>query len=341
MYPSMLFPGTTQYDWEQRETRIHAERILDSLNPVTWIRLVLKIRSHRPELVIFQWWQPFFAPCYATVSLLLQLCCKPRIIFLCHNVIPHERKHVDRLLLKLAFNSMVDGYIVHSKEDRTNLMRLGKKGRIRQTVHPTYEIFSAKQPPRDEAKHTLGLSGRVILFFGYIRQYKGLHHLLRALPAILRRIDVTLLVVGECYEDRAYYDELIESLSISEHVLFVDRYVPNDDIGTYFSASDIAVLPYEHATQSGIIQIAFGFNLPVITTDVGGLPEVVHNGRTGFVVAPRDPQALADAVVRFYMDDMGPVFSRNIREERHRFSWKKLATIIEEMAGTNSRHCTS
>ena len=332
MYPSFLFPGTTQYDWDQRETNIYAERLLDSLNPLSWIRLAARIRSFSPDLVIFQWWQPFFGVAYGTICLLLRLLTRTRILFLCHNVIPHEQNVVDRLLLGIAFSPLVDCYIVHSGEDERNLLTFVKNRPVRRTFHPTYDVFTMTRTPPEEARKNLGLKGKIILFFGYIRSYKGLPNLLKALPLVLEEVDATLLIVGECYEDRSIYDRLIEAQSIGDRVVFLDRYVPNEEVGLYFSAADVVVLPYREATQSGIIQIAFGFGVPVITTDVGGLGEVVRHGKTGFVVPPDDPRALADAVTRFYMEEHGASFSKNIMDDRDRFSWERLVETVEELA---------
>jgi glycosyltransferase involved in cell wall biosynthesis len=187
---------------------------------------------------------------------------------------------------------------------------------------------------REEARETIGEgAGRLLLFFGYIRPYKGLSHLIEAMGRLQGRLDTRLLVVGEFYEDKEPYLRLVERLDLSESVRFVDRYVGNEEVQSYFTACDLVVLPYVTATQSGIAQIALAFDRPFIVTRVGGLPEVVSEGRTGFIVPPSDPGALADAIVEFFEGGWGERMAPFFGEERERFSWRSLAAEIASLAG--------
>jgi glycosyltransferase involved in cell wall biosynthesis len=201
----------------------------------------------------------------------------------------------------------------------------------RKTALPLYDTFPSEVMESALAKKTLGLNGPVMLFFGFVRQYKGLEYLLRAMPEVLRNVQVKLLIVGEFWEDKEPYLKTIEELELQGDVVVVDRYVPNEEVGLYFSAADVVVLPYVDATQSAIVSLAYAFGKPVITTHVGGLPEVVRNGETGLVVPPRDDKALAEAIVRFFAEGLAPHFKRGIQTHRNTLSWKQLVALIEEM----------
>jgi glycosyltransferase involved in cell wall biosynthesis len=198
-------------------------------------------------------------------------------------------------------------------------------------AHPVYEIFG-NGLPKAEARAKLGIQDeRVILFFGYVRRYKGLHTLLDAMPSILNLMKVKLLVVGEFYDDEQKYRHQITANNLQNEVVVHSDYVPNEEVGLYFSAADVVVLPYVSATQSGIVQIAYQFDKPVIATDVGGLAEVVLDNRTGFIVKPEAPQEVADAVVRFYKGNREEEFVNNVREEKKKYSWENLIQAIEKL----------
>mgnify|MGYP006300430807 CR=1 FL=1 len=188
---------------------------------------------------------------------------------------------------------------------------------LRQAALPVYGCYG-RQIDREALRKGLGLTKPTMLFFGYVREYKGLRYLLRAMPRILRSVDVELLIVGEFYEDRSGYDRLIAELGIGEHVRIVAEHVPDEDVARYFGAADVAVLPYVSATQSGITQIAFAYGVPVISTNVGGLPEVVQDGVTGYIVEPRSEEALASAVVRYFSEGKRDELSANVRVEAKR-----------------------
>jgi glycosyltransferase involved in cell wall biosynthesis len=332
LYPSALFPGKTQYDNTDSALRIDSDRIIDCLNPLTWLKAGRAVAALAPDLVVFQWWQPFFGPAFRTVCLFLKRRCQTVIVYLCHNVLPHESTAVDRLLIDIGL-ARADAFLVQSNEDARNLQQIRKNVPVAVNPHPIYDFFDQGKYDRRSAREALGLDGPVILFFGYIRKYKGLGVLLEAFARVLERLQATLLVVGEFYDDREPYDDLIAGLSLGGRVRVVDEYVSNEDVEMYFKAADLVALPYLSATQSGIVQTAFSFEKPVVVTAVGGLPDVVRDGITGYVVPRENPVALADAVVRFFEDDAADRMAENIRADLARFSWNRCAEALLALRG--------
>ena len=261
-----------------------------------------------------------------------------KITYIVDNAIPHEHRIGDKSLTQWAF-APVDCFIAQSRTVWDDMLMLRPdldSARMRLVPHPIYDCYDAGRWTKESARNELRISeSKVLLFFGYIRRYKGLRHLLRALPEIgdHLREDYRLLVVGEFYEGRDDIFQLIKELGLNDRILLVDRYVPNEEVELYFRAADVAILPYESATQSGIVQVAYNFNLPVITTRVGGLPEVVVDGETGILVPPANSAALADAVVRFFQNDLSNLFRSNILTQKERYSWDPMIQAIEQAAG--------
>jgi glycosyltransferase involved in cell wall biosynthesis len=330
LYPSFLFPGRTQYDTSDSPLRVETDRIIDCLDPFSWYRAGSAAAAFRPDLTVFQWWHPFFGPAYRTVCGALRRGSDSPRVFLCHNVLPHESSVFDRMLIRVAFGG-ADAFLVQSNEDGENLKALRPEPTMAVNPLPVYDFFDAGRFDRGAARVKLGLEGPVILFFGYIRAYKGLADLIEAMPQIVERLPLTLLVVGEFYEARDAYDRRIRKLEIGKHIRIVDEYVPNEDVEIYFKASDLCVLPYRSATQSAIVQTAYGFSKPVVVTAVGGLPDVVDDGRTGYVVPAGDTRALADAVVRFFEEGAAGRMADNIRGEADRFSWRRCVDTLLEL----------
>ncbi|MEN6519713.1 MAG: glycosyltransferase [Armatimonadota bacterium] len=330
-YPRLLFPGKTQRDESAVKLVVEgAEPLVDSMNPLSWSHAAKRIREYSPELVIIQWWHPFFAPAFGSLA---ALCRKfTKVMFLCHNVLPHEKSGPVRLFTKYALGKG-NMFITHSEEDTINLKDILPNAQVRKARHPTYEVFRKQPISKDTARRELGLSQNqnVILFFGLVREYKGLKYLIEAMPAILSSVNAVLVIAGEFYDGKEKYVRLIKDLGIDHCVKITDEYIPNEAVGMYFSAADLVVLPYVTATQSGIAQIAYGFDRPVVTTNVGGLPETVIDGKTGYVVSPEDSYALARAVVRFFEEDKAGEFIDNISAFREEFSWSRLVEAIESL----------
>jgi glycosyltransferase involved in cell wall biosynthesis len=218
---------------------------------------------------------------------------------------------------------------VHSKEDYENLKNFLPEANAKQSPHPTYEVFYDKIISKEISRNHFGISGNTILFFGFVRPYKGLEYLIESIPLIIKHMDLNLLVVGEFWEEESKYKKQIERLKVKDNIKLIDKYVPNEEVALYFAAADVVVLPYISVTGSGIVQLAFGCNTPVITTNVGSLPEVVSNGNTGLIVNPSDSSAIANAVLTFYEKNMEKVFIKNIRTGKKQFSWDKMIETIE------------
>lgn len=328
-YPSLFFPGKTQQDTSKEVVSLPSEPILDSIGPVSWVRTFLSIYHYQPDLVIFKYWMPFFAPSYAVVSFLTRLFTKTKLLYICDNIIPHEHRIEDWLLTHIGLWN-IHYFIVQSHPVKTDLLKFKPDANFKEVPHPVYEIFR-DQFTQEQAREKLKFqrNGKLILFFGFIRKYKGLHVLLQAMPAVLNQMDVKLIVAGEFYDDSTKYFDLIKKLNLEESVFVFDKYIPNEDVGLYYSAADIVVLPYITATQSGIIQIAYNYNKPVITTNVGGLPEIVKEKGTGFIVPAENPEALAQAIVEFYKTKENIAFKKNIEEFKKQFSWDRMASEIE------------
>ena len=329
-YPSIFFPGKTQQDLSKEIEAIPSEPMLDSIGPLSWIRTFLSIYKYQADLVIFKYWMPFFAPCYAAVAFLTRLFTKTKVLYLCDNIIPHERRIEDRLLTRIGLWN-VDYFIVQSQTVKKDLLEFRPDAIYREVPHPVYEIFGNPYT-REQAREYFSLKpdDKVILFFGYVRKYKGLHYLIQAMPAIREQMDVKLLIAGEFYDDREKYLEQIEQLNLQNVVSVFDDYIPNEHVGFYFNAADIVVLPYASATQSGIIQIAYNYDKPVITTNVGGLPEVVEEGKTGFIVPAEDVESLTAAIIKFFKIKNKATFTDYIKKYKKQFSWDRMASEIEQ-----------
>lgn len=332
-YPKLLFPGKTQEEQGINPITIQGEQLLDSINPLNWIRVGLNIRRRCADILIFKYWLPFFGPSFGTIAAISRWRTKTKVLFLCDNIIPHERRPGDVLFTRFAFR-FADFFIVQSDAVEKDLKAFVPKAKYQKIPHPIYEIFGTGIE-KTEARKRLGIAEKpMMLFFGYVRPYKGLQVLLEAMPLILKEMEVILYVVGEFYEKEEKYSHQIRRLGIEKNVRVVSDYVPNEEVHLYFSACDVVVLPYLSATQSGIVQIAYQFDKPVIATDVGGLTEVVINETTGFIVPPNNPEALAQAVVRFYGEKREDQFVGNVRKEKEKYSWGPLVQAIEELVGT-------
>lgn len=333
LYPGFLY-HREQKDFGNDACKIEDTRFLiNSINPFSWIRAAHHINQIHPDLVIVQWWHPFLSPAYWSMLKLLRK--NIRVLFACHNILPHESFPMKKLLTKSVLRQG-DCYIVHAESSAAELLSLVKSADYRRTYIPTFNAFKLSGISKSEAREQLGLAPDipVLLFFGYIREYKGLKHLIRALPKIREELpQVRLLVVGDYFEDnKNEYENLIAQCGMSREIIQVDGYIPDKEVEKYFSACDLVVLPYESATQSGIVQIAYSFNKPVIATKVGGLPDVVLDGETGFLVPPSDEAELAKAVIRFFRDNKAIAFEEKIRQDSYKFSWDRMNDTVKELA---------
>jgi len=334
-YPHWLYPGNTDLDPSHSLLTYEAPFVkFDALNPLAWIRLAREVRASNSKLVILQWSTVYWTPFYWLFLRSLGRARQPKSVFICHNVMEHEPNRIKSALSRRVLNC-ADFFITHSHWDRDNLLRwLGpsRAAAIRVCPHPAYEHLSQPVLSKAEAKVGLGIHAeRVVLFFGFIRDYKGLRYLIESLPQVRAKLDVHLLIAGEVWGDPKPYHELISQLGISASVTFVAGYIPNEEVARYFAASDLVVIPYVSATQSGIVQLAYGFGKPVVVSRVGGLPEVVEEGVTGYLVPPKDSSSISNAVLDFYQQNREAGMSEAVRLKRSAFSWKRLCQIIEDL----------
>lgn len=336
-YPSWLFPGRSDKDPSKRPLTVPAEYLLNPLNPFSWWRTLRRIRQWQPDVVVIPWWHPYFTPVWTTVSQLLRRSKPaPTLLFICHNVFPHESSWFDRLALKVTLSAS-DGYLVHAQSDADKLRSVFPKADIRVNPLPTYQAIGAETAVRQSqtaVSLSLPTDKPLLLFMGFVRDYKGLDTLLAALPHV--QTPIHLLVAGEFWQGEAAYQEQIDALGIANNVTLLNKYLPDEELTACLSQANVVVLPYRSATQSAVVQLAFGHGVPVITTNVGGLAEAVTDEQTGLVVPPEDPYALAEGINRYFDEDLEEMFRQNIEVENSRwqngrFSWQQLINQLEAL----------
>jgi glycosyltransferase involved in cell wall biosynthesis len=331
-YPGWLYPGRTDKDPSRQPLRVEAEYLLDPFNPYSWWTTAERIGLFRPQIVVIQWWTTFWALGFGLLAHLLRAKGVP-VLYLVHNVLPHELRKLDRGLALFALRRG-NAFIAQSEQEGARLETFVPGARVAICPHPLYDMFVGQPVPKAEARRRLGLAGQrpVVLFFGFVRPYKGLQYLIDAI-ARLRHSgqEMWLVIAGEFWEDRAVYGRQIAELGLQDCVIISDRYVPNEEIGIYFSAADVVAAPYVTGTQSGAVQIALAFALPVVMTSIiaGGAFMAKWGGRVE-VVAPRDVPALADAISRSVLS--GARQDCNEKCEPLHADWKCLTANIESCA---------
>lgn len=331
-YPSLFFPGRSQYDRGAPSAGIRSSELINSINPRSWYKTADEIVKAAPDLIVVHYWMPFFAPALGKIIRLVKKKLDTRVIGLLHNVEPHEKMPAAERLNRYFLESC-DGFMVMSSQVMNDLENTGVRRKVRQVPHPVYDIFG-EPVSRQFACDYLGLDPgqHHLLFFGIIRSYKGLDLLLKSMASKrISHINLKLLVAGEFYENENGYLDLAEHLGLEKKILFTKSYVPKEEVTYYFSASDLVVLPYLSATQSGITQVAYHFDKPMLVTRVGGLEETVPHGRVGYV-CEKDPDEIAAAIADFFDNDRAGEFSGNIKTEKKRFSWEAMVKGIEELA---------
>ena len=340
-YPRLLFPGKSQTVATPAPDDLSIRRSVNTVWPLNWLRVGRRIARRRPDMVLMKYWTPFMAPCFGTIARMVARNGHTRTICQIDNVEPHERHFFDHPLNRYFLRS-ADGFVYMSEQVHRELREYTDAPALF-SPHPLFEQFGAPMP-REEACASLGLDPqlRYALFFGLIRDYKGLDMLLDAWALLRRREAVEgrkLVVAGEFYASRDKYMEQIRRNGLGDEVILHDGFIPDAQVGAFFSASDLLVLPYRSATQSGVTQIAYRFDLPMVVTDVGGLPEIVPDGRVGFVVKP-DTVSIADAIERIWQPELLAHFRASIQSEKKRFSWEEMcARIMEVYRLTQSGEC--
>ncbi len=332
-YPAFLFPGKTQFSESPAPKNLQISRQINSVNPFSWLKTAHKISKNRPNIVIFAYWMSFMAPCMGTISRIVRKNGVTKCIALTHNLIPHEKTIIDKLFTPYFVRS-IDGFVALSASVVADIERFDKNHKPKCfSPHPIYDTYG-EQLTKTEALQRLKLDTKThyVLFFGFIRAYKGLDLLLEAFgDKRLEELNVKLIVAGEFYGDSKPYFDKIEQLGIKNRLVLCTDFIADDAVNTYFCAADIVAQPYKSATQSGVTQIAFHFNKPMLVTNVGGLPEIVPNGKIGYVVEP-DAQQIADALVDFYQEKRETDFVKNVGEEKKKYAWANITKAIFDTA---------
>jgi len=327
-YPGFLFPGKTQYSDEEAPADLKIITKVNSVSPLNWIRVGKEIRKLKPDLVIIRYWIPFMAPCLGTIASSIRKNNHTSVIAITDNVIPHEHRIGDTMLTKY-FVKRVDGFVTMSRAVLKDLEQFDTDKPRAFCAHPLYDNFGdpiEKSIAKEQLK--LEKDQKYILFFGFIRDYKGLDLLLKAFAdPRLRAYPLKLLVAGEFYADPGPYHEIIKSEGIGDFVTMDNEFIPNSSVLKYFCASDLVAQPYKDATQSGVTQIAYHFDKPMLVTNVGALPEMVPHDKVGYVVKPEEKQ-IADALLDFFKDEREQEFVTNVKEEKKKYSWNNMIEAI-------------
>ncbi len=351
LYPRWLFPGRSTLDPSMSPVKTPAARILRPLWPPSWMAAAKRALADRPNLVAAQWWVPYFAPAMWALTTLIARS-GTRFVFICHNVLPHDGGGIfDRTLVRVALSG-ADAWIVHSEADEralTSLLgpdRVKHEGRVVRSALPHFDLEVIPAPGPQESipstsngeairrRHSVPSDARLLLFFGFVRPYKGVLTLVDALPIALRSVpDLHVLIAGEFWEDSEVYRRRAVAMGVGARVHFDDRYVPNEEVASHFAAADVCVLPYREATQSAIVPQAMAAGVPVIATDVGGLPDVINDGGNGLLVPPDDPKAFAAAIVRYFTEPgLAAHLSAGAVASRAGFEWSNLVASLESLA---------
>ena len=330
-YPGILFPGKTQYTDGPQPEGIKITRMMNSINPLNWISTGLIIKKARPDILLIRYWLPFMGPCLGTIARIARSNRYTVVICIFDNVIPHEKRPGDRLLTKY-FTGSIDGGIVMSASvsDDLNSFRSGIP--VGLNPHPLFDNYG-RAVSREEALAALHLDSdyRYMMFFGFIRAYKGLDLLIKAFAdKRLRMKKLKLIIAGEFYEDDTPYRQLIKLYDLEKDVIIHDHFISDNKVPLYFSAADLVVQPYKSATQSGVTQIAFHYEKPMLVTDVGGLREIVSDKVCGYVVQPQ-PEDIAEAIIDYFENDRQEKYTEGVKKEKEKFSWDKMTGSIIEV----------
>jgi glycosyltransferase involved in cell wall biosynthesis len=333
-YPSFLFPGKTQYTNEPAPENLKIYKVINSVNPLNWIKVGNRLKKERPAIIIVRFWLPFMGPALGTILRRVRKNRFTKIICIADNVIPHEKRPGDKPFTKYFMKSC-DAFITMSEKVMTDLRIFEKDKPAKLVSHPLYDNFG-EIITKQEARKYLGLpeNEKIILFFGFIRKYKGLDLLLEAMSILKNQQPATsyrqLLIAGEFYEDEKPYKELIEKLGIQDLLILRTDFIPDSEVKYYLCAADAVIQPYRNATQSGVTPLAYHFEKPMVVTNVGGLPALVPHEKVGLVVEP-EPQAIAEGILRFYQ--LGEdYFIPHLRKEKQKYSWASLVKAVQILA---------
>jgi glycosyltransferase involved in cell wall biosynthesis len=326
-YPSFLFPGKTQYSKETRPEDLKIKEAINTINPLNWLRVGKELKRLAPEFIIVRYWLPFMAPAFGTILRIVRQNNYTKVICIADNIIPHEKRMGDKILTSY-FNHAVDGYITMSAQVQHDIATLGINKPVQLLHHPLFDHFGGPVE-RMLARKELGIEhhGGLMLFFGFIRQYKGLDLLLEAMadPRI-KESGYKLVIAGEFYEDPVKYTSIIKSYQLEDQVILFNEFIPEHKIRYFFSAADVLVQPYRHATQSGVTPLSMHFELPMIVTDAGGLKEMVIDKVSGLIVQ-KDSTSIANGILEYFMKGKA-FFIPALVQQKKSYSWSVMADGI-------------
>jgi D-inositol-3-phosphate glycosyltransferase len=321
-YPALLFPGKTQLSTDPKPDDLNIKVAINSINPFNWLIYGNRIKKLKPDIVIIKFWIPFMGPCLGTLARIIRSNSKSKVITIIDNIIPHEKRPLDKTLAGY-FARSVDGFITMSRSVLQQVDLFNNKSPKLFSPHPIYDNFGDKVP-KSEACKLLNIDPKYdyILFFGFIRDYKGLDLLLEAMAfSGFKNRNIKLLVAGEFYTDPKPYFEIISKHDLAEKVILKTEFIPDSKVSLYFSAADLVVQPYKNATQSGVTQIAYHFEIPMVITNVGGLSEFIPHGKVGYIVEP-NAVSVAQGILEYFDKDDRSSFIENIQLEKGKYSWK-------------------
>ncbi|MBR5778945.1 MAG: glycosyltransferase [Bacteroidales bacterium] len=330
-YPNFLFPGKTQYSESPAPEDLKIYRKINSCNPFNWIKIGKEIKKKNPDLVITRFWLPFMAPCLGTIERVVKRNKHTKVVSLVDNIIPHEKRIGDKIFASYFVKS-TQGFVAMSRSVLEDLSLFDSKKPRVYSPHPLYDHYGLRIS-NQEAQNNLGLdtSCKYVLFFGFIRGYKGLDLLLDAFGnKRLRELNVKLIVAGEFYGNEEQYMKQIKDLGIEDRVELHTYFIQDDKVNNYFCAADIVAQPYKTATQSGVTQVAFHFEKSMLVTNVGGLPEIVPHGKIGYVVEP-DANEIAKALIDFYENEREKEFEQNVKEEKRKYEWANMIEAFDKL----------
>ncbi|MEP7265459.1 MAG: glycosyltransferase [Bacteroidota bacterium] len=336
-YPSFLFPGKTQFSSDQPPADLSIKVAINSINPFNWIKIGKEIRKLNPQLVIFNYWLPLMAPCYGTIARIIRKNKTTACLAVIHNMIPHEKRMGDKPFSKYFIQSC-SGYVTMTKQVDKDLEVFTSSQNKLIVPHPVYDTYGNSVSKVEASKYlNVDAADKYLLFFGLVRRYKGLDILLHALAdERVRKLNIRLLVAGEFYEERSYYDDLIQNLDIYNKVVIKSDFIPDEEVKYYFSIADLIILPYRNATQSGVSSLAIHFDKPMIVSNFGGLPDTVVNGETGFVTEA-DAISIADAIVTYYTKVDQEAMKKQVEKEKQKYSWLNVVNALEQLNRTKSK----
>jgi len=330
-YPGFLFPGTTQYSTEPAPTDLDIHIRINSINPLNWLSVGNELKKLQPDIIVVRYWIPFMGPCLGTILRKVKKNKHTKIVCIADNIIPHEKRFGDTAFTNY-FLKPIDAFITMSKNVTSDLKKFAPDKPTQYIAHPLYDNFGEKIS-KEEARHKLKIDNGelIILFFGFIRKYKGLDILLDAMKILKLKIPtLKLLIAGEFYEDRKLYDEQITKLNISNKLILHTDFIPDSEVKYYLCAADVVVQPYRNATQSGVTPLAYHFEIPMIVTNVGGLPSLVPDNKVGLIAEPT-AESLADKIIE-YFDKGENSFLPYLKEEKKKYSWAKMVDAIAALA---------